>query len=182
VKNHGVVSIGDNFRDALYLIETLEDAVKVAGVARLFKKDILDDLDKALQKSLTDEGEGMAMFSSGHIEKIVALVNKDDFIAAKGKELDLTLELAIKMDGTNAVYKFIFEKGRIKELAFDDEAPFVISAPSSVWESVFLGKLDPFVATTQGKMKLKGELGKLSRWYVPFSRLFEIFKQVPIQS
>jgi len=57
----------------------------------------------------------------------------------------------------------------------------VISAPTDVWELVFLGKLDPFVATMQGKMKLKGELGKLSRWYVPFSRLFELFKQVKIK-
>jgi hypothetical protein len=46
---------------------------------------------------------------------------------------------------------------------------------------VFSGKLDPFVATTQGRMKLKGDLGKLSRWYVPFSRLFELFRQVKIQ-
>jgi len=43
---------------------------------------------------------------------------------------------------------------------------------------VFLGSLDPSVAVTQGKMNLQGQLGQLSRWYVPFSRLFEIFKQV----
>jgi putative sterol carrier protein len=57
----------------------------------------------------------------------------------------------------------------------------VISAPWNVWEAVFLGKLDPFVATTQGRMQLKGQLGQLSRWYVPFSRLFELFKQVKIK-
>ena len=49
IKNHGVVSIADKFSDALYLIEALEEAVKVAAVARLFKKDILDDLDKGLK-------------------------------------------------------------------------------------------------------------------------------------
>lgn len=93
----------------------------------------------------------------------------------------MTVELAIKLDGFDKSYKFVFEKGRIKRLDFDDNAPFVISAPKDVWESVFLGKVEPFVATMQGKMKLKGEFGKLSRWYAPFSRLFELFKQVKIK-
>jgi len=52
VKNHGVVCIGDNFEEALYLIEVLEESVKVAALARLFKKKVCDDLDKALKMSL----------------------------------------------------------------------------------------------------------------------------------
>lgn len=180
VKNHGVVSIADTFSDALYLIESLEEAVKSAAVARLFKSDILDDLDKGLKEDISG-GNAYPMFSPEHIQCIVDLVNKDEFIASRGEALDLTLKLAIKLDGHDKVYKFNFEKGRIVKLEFDDDAPFVISAPAEVWELVFLGKLDPFVATTQGKMKLKGELGKLSRWYVPFSRLFELFKQVRIK-
>ena len=77
--------------------------------------------------------------------------------------MDLTVQLAIKLDGqdtlaSKVVYKFNFEKGRITKLEFDDDAPFVISAPTDVWEAVFHGKLDSFVATMQGKMKLKGEL------------------------
>src|SRR3989338_8769684 len=38
IKNHGVVCAGSNFRDCLNLIETLEEAVKVASIARLFDK------------------------------------------------------------------------------------------------------------------------------------------------
>lgn len=180
VKNHGVVSIADKFSDALYLIESLEEAVKLAAVARLYKKDILDDLDKDLKENFASDNKYL-MFSKEHIESIVDLVNKDEFISKKGQEADLTLKLAIKLDGHNKIYKFNFEKGKITKLEFDEDAPFVISAPTDVWELIFLGKLDPFVATTQGKMKLKGDLGKLSRWYVPFSRLFELFKQVNIK-
>lgn len=180
IKNHGVVAIADEFSDALYLIEALEEAVKVAAAARLFKKDILDDLDKELKVCFAQD-TAYLMFSKEHIQAIVDLVNKDEFIAKKGQELDLTLQLAIKLDSQEKVYKFNFERGRITKLEFDADAPFVISAPLDIWESVFLGKLDPFVATMQGKMKLKGELGKLSRWYVPFSRLFELFKQVKIK-
>jgi L-fuculose-phosphate aldolase len=179
-KNHGVVSVADKFSDCLYMIETLEEAVKVAATARLFKKDVLDDLDKALKENLSQDAAYL-MFSDEHIQKIVDLVNRDEFIARKGGELDLTLKLAIKLDGQNRAYKFNFEKGKIVKLDFDDDAPFVISAPVDAWELVFLGKLDPFVAVMQSKMKLKGEIGKLSRWYVPFSRLFELFKQVRIK-
>lgn len=180
LKNHGVVSVGNNFQDALYLIEALEEAVKTAAVARLFKKEILDELDKEVKEDLAG-GKIYEMFSPEHIRAIVALVNKDEFIARKGGELDLTLKLAIKLDGTDKVYKFNFVKGKIIKLDYDQDAPFIILAPAEVWELVFLGKLDPFVAVTQGKMKLEGQLGQLSRWYVPFTRLFELFKQVKIK-
>ena len=177
LKNHGVVSIAGNFEDALHLIENLEEAVRTASIARIFKKDILDDLDKPLKETLSAQNI-YPMFSKEHIEAIVDLVNKDDFIAQKGRELDLTVQLAIKLDDSSKAYKFNFEKGKILRLDLDAEAPFVISAPAEVWEMVFLGKLDSFVAVTQGKMKLKGDLGKLSRWYVPFTRLFALFKEV----
>lgn len=177
LKNHGVVCMGNNFKDALDLIETLEEAVKVAAIARLFKKDILDELDKELKEELGPE-KSYPMFSKEHIQAIVDLVNKDEFIAKKGAELDLTVKLAIKLDEDARAYKFNFEKGKIVRLDTDADAPFVISAPREIWEQVFLGKIDSFVAVTQGKMKLEGQLGQLSKWYVPFTRLFELFKQI----
>ena len=181
LKNHGVVCMADNLKSALNLIETLEDAVKIAAVARLFKKDILDNLDQALKEDLAST-DVYPMFSREHIQAIVDLVNHDEFIAQKGKELDLTLKLAIKLDDSGAVFKFNFEQGKIVKLDTDNNAPFVISAPASIWEQVFLGKLDSFVAVTQGKMKLIGQLGQLSKWYVPFSRLFQLFKQIKIKT
>jgi len=181
IKNHGVVAIAEAFQKGIQLIETLEEAVKVAAVARVFDKTALDALDKALKEDLTRKTDVYTMFSKEHIQAIVDLVNKDEFILKKGQEMDLTLQLVIKLDGSDSVYKFNFEKGRVVRLDFDEQAPFVISAPADVWELVFLGKLDSFVATTQGRMKLKGDLGKLSRWYVPFSRLFELFRQVKIR-
>lgn len=38
LKNHGVVSVGENFEEALSLIEALESAVRVVTVVRLLKK------------------------------------------------------------------------------------------------------------------------------------------------
>lgn len=178
LKNHGVLAVSDSFKEALALIETLEEAVRSAAVARLFKKDVLDELDSPLKEVLTKNETAYPMFSYEHIQAIVERVNKDEFIAAKGKELNLTVQLAITMDGSDKKYRFSFQQGKITALDETAEAPFVISAPYAVWEQVFLGKLDSFVAVTQGKMKLKGQLGQLSKWYVPFSRLFQIFKEV----
>ena len=181
LKNHGTVAIADKFEDALSVTEALEEAVKSAAVARLFDKDILDDLDSALKADLQRNAVTYVMFSQPHIQAIVDLVNKDELIARKGKELGLTVKLAIKLDGSDSVFKFNFEEGKIVKLEMDSDAPFIISAPAVVWEQVFLGKLDSFVAVTQGKMKLTGQLGQLSKWYVPFNRLFAIFKEVKIK-
>ena len=52
LKNHGTVAIADKFQDALSITEALEEAVKAAALARLFDKDILDDLDTALRDDL----------------------------------------------------------------------------------------------------------------------------------
>jgi L-fuculose-phosphate aldolase len=180
IKNHGVAAIADKFSEALYLIETLEEAVKIAATARLFKKGLLDELDKGLKENFAQD-TAYLMFSREHIQAIVDLVNKDELIAKKGAELDLTTQVVIKMDGRKSAYKFDFEKGKITGFDTNEDAPFVISAPLEVWEAVFLGKINPFVATTQGKMKLRGDFGRLSRWYVPFNRLFELFKQARIK-
>ena len=177
LKNHGAVAISSNFDEALSLVEALEEAVRTAALARLFDKSVLDELDKPLKKKLESD-QAYEMFSLKHIQAIVDLVNKDEFMASKGKELDLTVQLAITLEGSDKAYKFNFEKGRIVKLDYDSQAPFIISASDDIWKQVFLGSLDPFVAVTQGKMSLQGQLGQLSRWYVPFSRLFEIFKQV----
>jgi putative sterol carrier protein len=144
-------------------------------------KDVLDDLDAALKDDLKRSQPAYRMFSHEHIQAIVDLVNQDKFIAEKGRELDLTVKLAIKLDNSGEVFKFNFEKGKIIKLETDSDAPFVISAPALVWEQVFLGKLDSFVAVTQGKMKLGGQLGQLSKWYVPFNRLFTLFREVKIR-
>ncbi len=175
--------MGENFTEAFYLIESLEEAVRMAGVARLFKKEALNPFEEELKKDLSPSSTPVyEMFSLPHIEAIVDLVNKDDSFARLGEKQDLTVDLAIKLQGEiEKAYTFYFVKGKIVKTAHNATAPFVISAPQEVWRQVLLGRLDPFVATTQKKMELKGELIKLTRWYLPFTRLFELFREVKIQ-
>ncbi|MCM8787447.1 MAG: class II aldolase/adducin family protein [Candidatus Omnitrophica bacterium] len=176
LKNHGVVAVGENFLEALGLIEALEEAIKTLIIAKLFssEREKFEDKHQTIKKEIE-----YPMFSYQHIKAIVDLVNQDEFILKKGKELNLTAKIVIKLEEENKFYRFNFVEGKITDLDESLDAPFIISAKKEVWEDIFLGKLDPFVATTQGKMKLeKGLFGQLSKWYVPFSRLFQLFRQV----
>ncbi len=215
IKNHGIVCIADKFADAFYLIEELEDAVKMAGFARLFARErkvypplfssktkqggrrkslacarkgksyrrkTIFLFEQELKEALQSTGKIYPMFSREHILTIVDLVNRDEKFLTKAKELNLTAQVAIKLDREkDKVHKFVFQEGKIVKVEYNDDASFVISGPAGVWELIFTGALDPFVATTQGKLKLKGDLGRLSRWYVPFSRMFSLFKEVRIK-
>ena len=60
LKNHGSVAIADKFADALNLTEALEEAVRTASVARLFKKENSDELDSALKEELTKNSSNPA--------------------------------------------------------------------------------------------------------------------------
>ncbi len=182
IKNHGVVCISDKFAEAFYLIEELEEAVKMAGLVKLFAKDKPDAFERELKTTLQDSGKIYPMFSREHILAIVNLINQDEQFLTKARELNLTTQVAIRLDEQkDKVYKFNFREGKIVQTEYNAAAPFVISGPADVWELIFKGNLDPFVATTQGKLKLKGDLGKLSRWYVPFTRMFALFKIVSIK-
>lgn len=183
IRHHGVVAIGETFSGVLHLVEALEEAVRMAAVARLLGREGLTAFEETLKEDLSRPAgpqPGYKMFSPAHIEAIVERVNDDELIAEKGKALGLTVELAIKLQEEDTAYRLCFQEGKISKVERDDQAPFVISAPSPVWRQVFQGNVDPFVATSQGKMQLQGEMGKLARWYVPFSRLFELFREVRI--
>lgn len=56
LKNHGVVSIGNSFEEALDFIEMLEEAIKVSAIARLLRRKVPDCLDEALKKNLRQKG------------------------------------------------------------------------------------------------------------------------------
>lgn len=178
LKKHGVVSVGANFKEAFSAIEMLEDACKI-NIA--LKQNSITHLSQTPTVSTAgvDTVKKYDLFSKEHINKIVSLVNEDAEAKEKGEALNLTTKLAIKVDEENKVYNFHFNKGRIDKVTPDDDAEFVISGPVAVWRMVFDRKLDPFAAATQRKLKLKGDLAKLSRWYAPFNRIFDLWKLAP---
>ena len=98
-----------------------------------------------------------------------------------GKNTQMTMDLAVKLDETGQTYSFTFVDGYITDVGNNDKAEFLISAPKDVWRAVFNREIDPFVATTQKKMNLKGDFAKISRWYAPCSRIFELWQRVPVE-
>ncbi|MEW6170911.1 MAG: class II aldolase/adducin family protein, partial [Candidatus Omnitrophota bacterium] len=179
LKNHGVITIGDTLLDTLFLTEILEEAVEMQAIAKLFNN---SRNEITLQeKEKINLSKKYKLFSKEQIETVVDLVNKNIDIQKQGQVLDLTMRLAIKLDQTQSVFNMHFEKGKISKITNDENADFLISGPDYIWKAIFNRTLDPFVATTQKKLKLKGDFARLSRWYPVFVRIFEIWGQVPVE-
>jgi L-fuculose-phosphate aldolase len=176
LKNHGVVSVGDTLLDALFLIEHLEEAGRLMVYSRIWG----ETAEKQATKSVAERR--YPLFSKEHMEAIVTLINGDAEVSRRGRATALNTRLGIKLDDNGQVYQFNMEAGKIVQmLSQEDQADFLISGPSRHWRAVFNGETNPFTAQTQGKLKLRGELGKLSQWYSPFARIFELWKEVPVE-
>lgn len=180
LQNHGVVAVGQNLLDCFFLVQTLEDAIQVDAVSRLYQAGAKEKAEVAFAKEAR-QTKKYKLFSKEQMDEIVRLVNSDEQLKKLGESTNMTMQLAVKLDETAQTYCFEFEKGRIKNISHNDNAEFVVSAPEKVWRAVFAREIDPFVATTQKKMTLKGDFAKISKWYAPCSRLFELWSQVSVE-
>jgi L-fuculose-phosphate aldolase len=178
LKNHGVVAMGAELFDCFLLIQALEDAVKVDAISRLYQK---KEQSKVYGLESIVSKKKYKLFSQEQIDEIVRLVNADRQLNEMGAKTNMTMDLAVHLDETKQTYAFQFDKGRITKVSNDPNVEFFINAPENVWRSVFNREIDPFVATTQKKMHLKGDFAKISKWYAPCSRLFELWGNVPVE-
>lgn len=179
LKHHGVVAIGETLRDAFFLIQTLEEAVKISCIKGLYSKVQSEGVKRPEEISA---GQKYKLFSREQIEEIVRLVNADEKFRKLSTETALETKLAVVLDDTAQAYCFHFSNGGIKGTSTSvQDAEFVISGKLEYWKAIFNRQLDPFAATTQKKLKLKGDFAKISRWYVPFNRLFDLWVRVPVE-
>ena len=184
LKNHGSLAMGKDLFDCFLLVQGLENAIKVDVISRLYKSGISNKAEakavaeapKVEQKS-TDRYK---LFSQEQIYAIVNIVNKDPQMSILGKKTEMTMELAIKLDSTGKVFSFNFENGKIVDVSNNEKAEFLITASEEIWRAVFTSQIDPFVATTQKKMNLRGDFARISKWYAPCSRVFELWTGVSI--
>ncbi|MBP9853676.1 MAG: class II aldolase/adducin family protein [Candidatus Omnitrophica bacterium] len=185
LRNHGVVAMGLEHFDCFLLIQALEEAAKIDAISRLYtKKDqgsTHDQKTEIQNQPQPSSGKKYALFSSEQIADIVKYVNEDPQMAELGQKTNMTMDLAVKLDETGKTYSFRFKQGRISEVGNDENAEFLINAPEKIWRAVFNREIDPFVATTQKKMHLRGDFAKISKWYAPCSRVFELWSRVPVE-
>jgi putative sterol carrier protein len=113
---------------------------------------------------------------------LVESANRDADFRKYGGETDLSTSLTLHMEENNASWTVKFDNGEITHLDQKSAGEFIISGKAEWWNAVFSNRIDAFLATQQGKLKLKrGELAQLSRWYKPFQRAFAIWQTIPVQ-
>jgi len=182
LRNHGVVTKGPDLFDCFLLVQALEEAVKIDAISQLYKnkKAGRKPSSKRLKDTSLKQSKTYKLFSQEQIDKIVRLVNEDAQLNEMGTQTNMTMDLAVKLDETGEIYSFNFEKGKIVNVGNSEDVEFLINASENIWRAVFNQEIDPFVATTQKKMHLRGDFAKISQWYTPCSRLFELWGQVPV--
>ena len=183
LRGHGSVAIGKDLKEAFLLTDLLEEAVHcqlvrdqagapAAGAPAKTEKPV-----RALRT-----GPAHELFSRTHMQALVDAANADEEYRRHAGEGALTTSLTLRMEGDGAPWTVHFNAGAITRLEAADDGEFSIGGRREWWEAVFRGRLDPFLATQQGKLKLeRGEMWKLSKWFKPFQRAFALWQTIPIQ-
>jgi L-fuculose-phosphate aldolase len=185
IKGHGTVATGKNFQEAFLLTDLLEEAVRCQffqargnGFAATRAGAPNDQIAKAAVRT----GESYALFSKEHMRALVDSANQDAQFRAHGAETGLTTSLTLFLEETNDAWTVQFADGEITALEKRDGGEFMIAGQAEWWRAVFSNRIDAFLATQQGKLKLRrGELAALSRWYKPFQRAFALWQTIPVQ-
>ena len=184
LKGHGTVAIGKDFEEAFLLTDLLEEAVH----CQFFKErlNVAPGSGGAPAKIRTTpmvpSGEAFELFSEEHMKALVDGANADTDFRSGGAETRLTTSLTLFLEDLERAWTVQFRDGTITALQPGDTGEFLISGKAEWWNAVFSNRIDPFLATQQGKLKLtRGDLADLSRWYKPFQRAFALWQTIPIQ-
>jgi putative sterol carrier protein len=186
IKGHGTVAIGKDFQEAFLLTDLLEEAVR----CQFFRDDravgpgaaTAESRDPAQKPAACSNGERYALFSSAHMAALVDYANRDNEFRDFGSETALSTTLTLHLEETDTFWTVRFLAGEITGFDRQTNGDFLISGKEQWWRAVFSKRIDPFLATQQGKLKLKrGDLAQLSRWYKPFHKAFSIWQTIPIQ-
>ncbi len=186
LKGHGTVAIGKNFQEAFLLTDLIEEAVhcqcfkdfRAAGPEAPRASAVKD----AQKEEALSNGQRYVLFSSEHMAALVDQANRDAEFRGFGSETGLSTTLTLHLEKADISWTVSFVAGEITGIDRRTNGAFLISGEERWWRAVFGNRIDPFLATQQGKLKLKrGDLAQLSRWYKPFQKAFSIWQTIPIQ-
>ena len=182
IKGHGTVAIGKNFQEAFLFTDLLEEAVHCQFFKERVEAGPAQDDARAAVPAAPLGGKSYALFSKDHMQALVDEANRDGEFRGYGAETALTTSLTLLLDETGAAWTVQFRDGAIVELAEGRGGEFMIAGKAEWWSAVFSNRIDAFLATQQGKLKLqRGELAQLSRWYKPFQRAFALWQTIPVR-
>lgn len=188
LKNHGVVAIGEDLFHAFVLIQELEEQVKMDLVSVHYMNCVIASEAKQSNQTVSspkavigDSVKKYKLFAKDQLDEIVRLVNNDAQMKELGQRTAMNMDLAVTLEGSGVVHSFKFVNGQIIEVGQDKDAEFLITANETIWRAVFNREIDPFVATTQKRMSLRGDFARISKWYAPCSRIFQLWAMVPVE-
>jgi L-fuculose-phosphate aldolase len=183
LQGHGTVAIGKDLQDAFLLTDLIEEAVHCQMLREQSAgRPAPPSRAPAKARKSEPKGNGHALFSREHMEALIESANSDLTYRQEGKAENLTTTLTLRLDDAASSWTVHFDAGRIFHLEAADNGEFSIGGKREWWEAVFRGRLDPFLATQQGKLTLeRGEMWKLSKWFKPFQRAFALWQTIPIQ-
>ncbi len=183
LQGHGTVAIGKDLKEAFLLTDLLEEAVHcqlVRDGIRGYGEPDPAGAGRAGEPAASGESARHALFSRAHMEALIESANGDPDFKRKGSDAHLTTSLTLCLEETDVAWTVYFHDGGITRLEETDQGEFAISGKREWWEAVFQGRIDPFLATQQGKLRLtRGELWKLSQWFKPFQRAFALWQTIP---
>ncbi len=182
IKGHGTVAIGENFREAFLLTDLLEEAVHCQFFKERVGATVAAGARREQTASPAQRVDRYALLSKEHMQSLVDSANQDSQFRSDGADTSLTTSLTLLLDDAEDAWTVKFVQGAISDLKHGDGGEFMISGTAEWWNAVFSNRIDAFLATQQGKLKLKrGDLAQLSRWYKPFQRAFAIWQTIPVQ-
>jgi L-fuculose-phosphate aldolase len=176
LKNHGVVSVGETLRDAFFLAELLEESARM----NIFSGLLLQGGRKSAgtPPALKRKGKPVALFSKEHQSRLQAAISRKRRPQQHG--MDGRLSLRMKADDTGDEYTAIIEQGSLPGRAGHAPAAPVISGTSRAWKNIFNGRMDPFTAIIQKKMRLEGPLQEFLRLYPVLRTVFKLWQTIPV--
>lgn len=181
IKGHGTVAIGKTFLEAFLYTDLLEEAVQ----CQFYTNPVTSERKAPAgpqTATIAASGKAYELFSREHMTALVDSANGDGDFRQFGSATGLTTSLTLHMEDTDAAWTVRFVGGEITALSEKADGAFLISGAAEWWRAVFGNKIDAFLATQQGKLRLKrGELAQLSRWYKPFQRAFALWQTIPIR-
>jgi len=177
LQGHGTVAFGQDLQEAFLLTDLLEEAVH----SQLWSQAPAAERKQAPSKPARKrKGATFSLFSREHISAMVDKVNNDAIFQREGKEKQLTTSLTMSVQDESLEWTLYFDKGKIVRMDDHRAGEFIIRGKKEWWQAVFQKGYDPFVATQQGKLKLvHGEIWRLSQWFKPFQRGFELWQGIP---
>jgi L-fuculose-phosphate aldolase len=184
LKGHGTVAIGKNLQEAFLFTDLLEEAVHCQFFQKRLRTASAPANGAMPDRRLSPDpvGKRFELFSREHMQALVDRANEDRLFRTAGAETGLTTSLTLHLDEAGDAWTVEFVDGVISRLERGGAGEFMISGRAEWWSAVFSNRMDPFLATQQGKLKLRrGELAQLSRWYKPFQRAFTIWQTVPVR-